>query len=185
MADALKPVTVSMSMDSGSVAHVAGPDMLPAATIQASSRVKGFRAANGEAIAHHGSARVTVVGEKMPWRKAVMQFEAADVTRALQSTGVTCDHGKEVLFTKGACYVVPKGTLSPYLRREDICQAFAREPGGGLYSRNVTVSAPPDSAPQDGALAQAPQHGSSPEQSASHDDGADSPAATFQRPGRR
>ncbi len=93
---------------------------------------------------HHGTARVCVVNDKLPNRRSTMAFEATDVTRSLQSTGVTCDHHKEVLFTKDACYVVPEGLLSPYLKKEDICQAFKREPGGGLYTRRVTVSLPSD-----------------------------------------
>ena len=144
------PVTVSVSMDSGSIAHVAGPDMLPAAAIQPPARVRNFRAANGGAIKHHGTARVRVTGAKMPWRPAQMEFEAADVNRALQSTGATCDHGKEVLFTKGACYVVAEGTFAPLLRKEDVVQAFRREPGGGLYTRTVEMSIPPgaDNSPE-------------------------------------
>ena len=112
---------------------------------------------------HHGTARVSLVNEKMPLRRSTMSIEAADVSRPLQSVGVTCDHGKEVLFTKEGCFVVPEGSFAPLLRLEDISQAFKREPGGGLYTRSVTVSLPDDTT-------QAPVPASG-------------PASSFRRPG--
>jgi len=167
---AAAPVAVNVSMDSGAVAHVANPEMLPAAAIKPPARVRSFRAANGGAITHHGTARVAVVGEKMPWRRALMEFEAADVNRALQSTGATCDQGKEVLFTRDACYVVTAGLLSPVLKRDDIVQAFRREPNGGLYTRAVQVSIPP----VDGQQLPVVQPGSAPPAE---------PSPSFTRPG--
>ena len=171
------PISVNISMDSGAVAHVANPDMLPPAAVKPPTRVRAFRTANGGSIKHHGTASVTVVGDKMPWRHALMEFESADVNRALQSTGATCDRGKEVLFTKDACYVVAAGLLSPILKREDLVQAFRREPGG-LYSRAVQIGVPPaqaesSTAPASGSAAS--NSNASPVESAS----------TFQRQGSR
>ncbi len=169
------PVSINVSMDSGAIAHVAGPDMLPAAAVKTPARVRSFRAANGGLIAHHGTARVAVVGDKMPWKQALMEFEAADVNRALQSTGATCDKGKEVLFTKDACYVVAAGLLSPIIKRDDVVQAFRREPNGGLYTRAVQVSVPASASPQTNASPSS-LGDASPGQTGE-------PAQTFPRPG--
>ena len=117
--------------DSGAVTHVITPKTAEAFKVESTERSRkglNFTAANGGRMTHHGTARVSVVNEKLPMRRSTMAIEAADISRSLQSTGATCYHDKEVLFTKTACYVVAEGLLSPHLKKEDICQAFKREP---------------------------------------------------------
>ena len=77
-----------------------------------------FLAADGGRIKNHGEVKLNLLAQDSKGRrhKITSKFEAADVNRALQSTGATCDQGKEVLFTRDACYVVTAGLLSPVIK---------------------------------------------------------------------
>ena len=68
-----------------------------------------------------------------------VNFEAADITTNLQSTGKTCDAGTEVLFTKKGCVVVPEGHFSKHFDPGETIQFFGRV--GSTYANKVRLSA--------------------------------------------
>ncbi len=114
-----------------------------------SGKLRNFVGANNSVIKHHGQADVALILDDD--KEVNGTFQVADVTRALHSTGQTCDEDKEMLYTKGYAVVVPAGALSKFLGSVKHIATYRRKPGG-LYLAKMKVRArrnagnrPPDS----------------------------------------
>ena len=129
-------VEIEVANDSGSCAHVVGPDQVPSTVeIKKSPECKNFTGAGGDGIKNHGKAEVTLVKEDGGMINNVVQV--AEVTRALHSTGLICDTKKEVLFTETEAVVVPAGSLSRFLGTIKRLAEYKRK--GGLYVAKMKV----------------------------------------------
>ena len=129
-------VEIEVANDSGSCAHVVGPDQVPSTVeIKKSADCKNFTGAGGDGIKNHGKAEVALVMEDGRVINNVVQV--AEVTRALHSTGLICDTKKEVLFTETEAVVVPAGTLSKYLGMIKRIAEYKRK--GGLYVAKMKI----------------------------------------------
>ena len=131
---------IEVAQDSGAIDHVAGPGDIPEGVfIDPNDPPKNnFIAANGDKMKNHGCAHVGLVDDKGNYLNNV--FQVTDVCRPLHSTSKICDTGKEVLFTKTGCTVVPAGSLSKYLK---FCKALAYyQRKGGLYVTKMKVVPP-------------------------------------------
>ena len=137
-------VQVEVTMDSGSVVNVMHPEDLPSGCeVQKTSKTKNFVGANGGVIANHGMADTQMAPvEQGNGAEVRCRWECADVTRPLLSTGVTCDSGYEVLHTSDEALVVPKGSLSRFLKSDvNVVQRFQRK-NKGLYMMTMNMRAP-------------------------------------------
>jgi len=137
-------VQVEVTMDSGSVVNVMHPEDLPSGCqVQKTNKTKNFVGANGGVIANHGVADTQMSPvEQGNGAEVRCRWDCADVTRPLLSTGVTCDSGYEVLHTSDEAVVVPKGSLSRFLKGDvNVVQRFQRK-NKGLYITTMNMRAP-------------------------------------------
>ena len=130
---------VEVAMDSGAIAHVTPPGCVPAGAKLDAMGAQNFTAANGGSIKNYGETRLSL--EDRMKNQMECDYNVADVTRTLHSTGQVCDHDFEVLYTKLGCAVVPEGILSQYLQEQDVVAKYPRK-GGGLYVAEFLVTAP-------------------------------------------
>ena len=129
---------ISVAMDSGCVAHTVTPGHVPDTVgIDRSGENRNFVGAGGGSIANHGKIEITLEQDDL----ADVDSTAcvADVCRALHSVSTTCDTGKEVLFTRGMCSVVPEGALSKFLSQVKTHAKYPRK--GGLYVAKMRIKA--------------------------------------------
>ena len=132
----MEEVEVEVANDSGSVAHVVGPEDVPSnVTRFKGPNMEDFKGAGGDGIKNYGKAQVEIVQEDGTCVDC--DLNVAAVTRALHSTGVICDTSKEVLFTRGEATVVPAGALSRYLCAVQRLMEYKRK--GGLYVAKIKV----------------------------------------------
>ena len=132
----MEEVEIEVANDSGSVAHVVGPEDVPSnVTLIRSPNMKNFKGAGGDGIKNYGKAEVECIQEDGTCVDC--DLNVAGVTRALHSTGVICDTKKEVLFTQGEATVVPAGTFSRYLASVQRLMEYKRK--GGLYVAKIKV----------------------------------------------
>ena len=132
----MEEVEIEVANDSGSVAHVVGPEDVPSnVTLIRSANMKNFKGAGGDGIKNYGKAEVEC--EQEDGTRVDCDLNVAGVTRALHSTGVICDTEKEVLFTRGEATVVPAGSLSRYLGAVQRLMEYKRK--GGLYVAKIKV----------------------------------------------
>jgi len=136
---------MDVALDTGCVAHCAGPKNLPSATKvlkPAGVKLKNFIAANNTPIENYGVAHVVM--EMADGAEVGGSFQVAGVGRALHSASVVCDTGSrscpdghEILTTKRGAVVVPDGALSRYLASVRHVAKYPRR--GGLYVAKVKV----------------------------------------------
>ena len=134
-------VDIDVALDSGAVAHTAGPKDLPGNTpvVQPEDgKLRNFVAANNTKIKNYGKAELTMVQDGGPDINNV--FQVADVSRPLHSAGTICDTDKEILFTKGEAVVVPEGALSRFLGSIRQLAKYPRK--GGLYVARMRAKNP-------------------------------------------
>jgi len=139
---------MDVALDTGCVAHCAGPKNLPSATKvlkPAGVKLKNFIAANNTPIENYGVAHVVM--EMADGAEVGGSFQVAGVGRALHSASVVCDTGSrscpdghEILTTKRGAVVVPDGALSRYLASVRHVAKYPRR--GGLYVAKVKVRTP-------------------------------------------
>ena len=147
-------IEVEVAQDSGCVAHVTSPELLPGSVEvrqpEGGGKLRRFVAANGTPIKNYGISSVMMV---QPNGRCVGgTFQVTDVTRPLHSTSQICDsqskgcpEGHEVLFTSGVATVVPAGTFSKYLDKVRHIADYPRQ--GGLYVSKMKLRRPtPDPA---------------------------------------
>ena len=139
---------MDVALDTGCVAHCAGPKNLPRATQvmkPKDGKLKHFVAANHTPIENFGVAHVVM--EMADGKEVGGSFQVAGVGRALHSASTLCDTesrscptGHEILTTKRGAVVVPDGALSRYLAS---VRHVAKHPRrGGLYVAKVKVRTP-------------------------------------------
>ena len=129
---------ILVAMDSGCVAHTVHPRHVPSTVaIDSSGDVRDFTDAGGGSIANHGKIAITLEQEELA--DVDSSASVADVCRPLHSVSTTCDTGKEVLFTRGMCTVVPEGALSRFLGQVKQHARYPRK--GGLYVARMRVKA--------------------------------------------
>ena len=139
---------MDVALDTGCVAHCAGPKNLPSATKvikPKDGKLKHFVAANHTPIENFGVAQVV-----MEWpdgKEIGNDIQVAGVGRALHSASALCDAesrscptGREILTTKRGAVVVPDGALSRYLASVRHVAKYPRR--GGLYVAKVEVRTP-------------------------------------------
>ena len=139
---------MDVALDTGCVAHCAGPKNLPSATKvlkPAGVKLKNFIAANNTPIENYGVAHVVM--EMADGAEVGGSFQVAGVGRALHSASVVCDTGSrscpdghEILTTKRGAVVVPDAALSRYLASVRHVAKYPRR--GGLYVAKVKVRTP-------------------------------------------
>jgi hypothetical protein len=139
---------MDVALDTGCVAHCAGPKNLPPATKvmqPKDGKLKNFIAANNTPIENFGVAHVVM--ETADGKEVGGSFQVAGVGRALHSASVICDtgskscpEGHEILTTKRGAVVVPDGALSRYLASVRHVAKYPRR--GGLYVAKVKVRTP-------------------------------------------
>ena len=129
---------ILVAMDSGCVAHTVHPRHVPSTVAIDDSCVnRDFTDAGGGSIANHGKIAITLEQEDLA--DVDSSASVADVCRPLHSVSTTCDTGKEVLFTRGMCTVVPEGALSRFLGQVRHHARYPRR--GGLYVAKMRVKA--------------------------------------------
>ena len=127
---AIEETEIEVANDSGSCAHVVGPDQVPTTVeIKKSPECKNCTGAGGDGTKNHRRAEVTLVKEDGGTINNVVQV--AEVTRALQSIGLICDTKKEVLFTETEAAVVLAGSLSRFPGTTKRLAEYKMK--GGLY----------------------------------------------------
>ncbi len=134
-------VEIEVAIDSGAVAHVAGPSQLPGSiTVEQPEhgKLRNFVAANNGKIKNFGKANVRM--ELDTGTEINNTFQVADVSRPLHSVGVIADTKKEVLFTRGEAVVVPEGALSKFLGAIRQIAKYPRK--GGLYVARMKAKNP-------------------------------------------
>ena len=140
-----KECEMDVALDTGCVAHCAGPKNLPSATKvikPKDGKLKHFVAANHTTIENFGVAQVVM---EWPGGKEIgNDIQVAGVGRALHSASALCDAesrscptGHEILTTKRGAVVVPDGALSRYLASVRHVAKYPRR--GGLYVAKVKV----------------------------------------------
>jgi hypothetical protein len=139
---------MDVALDTGCVAHCAGPKNLPFGTKvikPANGKLKNFVAANHTPIENFGVANVVM--EMEDGKEVGGSFQVAGVGRALHSASVICDtgskscpEGHEILTTKRGAVVVPDGALSRYLASVRHVAKYPRR--GGLYVAKMKVRTP-------------------------------------------
>ena len=137
-------IETSVAMDSGAVAHGASPKDIPA-TVEVTKKgpLRNFVGANNSPIEHYGTAGVRL--EQEDGQCVDNNFEVVDVVRPLHSVSMTCDNCHDVLFNKGAGYVVPEGVVERILAAlsaEGVKPAATYRRRGGLYVAKVKVKDP-------------------------------------------
>ena len=73
-------------------------------------------------------------------KRANCTVQVADVTRNLHAAGMICDQNHEVLLMKKGAVVGDEGTLSKFLREQDVKLKYHREHEGGLYTTEMVLS---------------------------------------------
>jgi len=138
-------VEVHVALDTGSVAHCAGPKDIPGSVRvkpPASGKVRNFVGAGGDGIKCHGEALVQLMQDN--GNVIDTTFQVADVVRPLHSASQICDGTEErhheVLFTREAAHVVPEGTLSRFLASVNVIAKYPRR--GGLYVAKMKARRP-------------------------------------------
>ena len=139
---------MDVALDTGCVAHCAGPKNLPRGTNvikPANGKLKNFVAANHTPIENLGVAHVVM--EMEGGREIGGSFQVAGVGRALHSASVVCDTGSKscpeghgILTTKRGAVVVPDGAPSRYLASVRHVEKYPRR--GGLYVAKMKVRTP-------------------------------------------
>jgi hypothetical protein len=138
IANAEEKMEILVAMDSGCVAHTVHPRHVPSTVaIDDSGINRDFTDAGGGSIANHGKIAITLEQEDLA--DVDSSASVADVCRPLHSVSTTCDTGKEVLFTRGMCTVVPEGALSRFLGQIRHHARYPRK--GGLYVAKMRVKA--------------------------------------------
>ena len=137
-------IETSVAMDSGSVAHGASAKDIPETVeVMKKGPLRNFVGANNSPIEHFGTAAVRL--EQEDGQEVDNNFEVVDVVRPLHSVSMTCDNSHDVLFNKGAGYVVPEGAVERILATlsaEGIKPAATYKRRGGLYVAKVRVKDP-------------------------------------------
>ena len=124
-----------VASDSGAVANVIHPDMLPD-DVEFVPNTTGFHFVNaqGGVIQKFGSCKTVMKGERGP---VGCGWQAADVARALhsvsQTTGEPEDPKQDVLYNASRCVVVPPGVV------DYILNVIGRRPGHGVRAREEPV----------------------------------------------
>ena len=138
-------VEIHVALDTGSVAHCAGPKDIPGSVRvkpPASGKIRNFVGAGGDGIKNHGEALVQLMQEN--GNVINTTFQVADVVRPLHSASQICDgtddKQHEVLFTREAAHVVPEGTLSRLLAAINVIAKYPRR--GGLYVAKMKARRP-------------------------------------------
>ena len=139
---------VEVALDTGCVAHCAGPKQLPPDTPVVKPegvKLKGFVAANNTPIENYGMA--SVVLEQADGTAVGGSFQVVNVSRALHSGSAICDaasracpSGHEVLTTARGAVVVPAGALSRFLGQVRHIAKYPRR--GGLYVAKMRIRNP-------------------------------------------
>ena len=138
IANVEEKMEILVAMDSGCVAHTVHPRHVPSTVAIDDSGVnRDFTDAGGGSIANHGKIAITLEQEDLA--DVDSSASVADVCRPLHSVSTTCDTGKEVLFTRGMCTVVPEGALSGFLGQIRHHARYPRK--GGLYVAKMRVKA--------------------------------------------
>ena len=140
--DVEEDIEVDVAADSGSCAHVFGPDDLPGSIKVRKVTKRKFHGANNSPIEHHGEAVIRQVQED--GSTAISTVQVADVCRPLHAVSVICDGHKgvkkEMLYMDKEAVVVPAGALSKFFEG---CKPLATYPCvGGLYVARVKVRDP-------------------------------------------
>ncbi len=138
---ATNEIDIEVAIDSGAVAHVAGPNHLPGNTPveqPEDGKLRNFVAANGGKIKNFGEADVAMVQDS--GQDICNTFQVADVSRPLHSVGVITDTKKEVLFTSAGAVVVPDRALSKFLGTIKAIAKYPRK--GGLYVAKMRAKNP-------------------------------------------
>ena len=138
-------VEIHVAIDTGSVAHCAGPKDIPGSVRvkpPASGKIRNFVGAGGDGIKCHGEALVQLMQDN--GNAIDTTFQVADVVRPLHSASQICDGSEdkhhEVLFTRGAAHVVPEGTFSRLLASINVIAKYPRR--GGLYVAKMKARRP-------------------------------------------
>ena len=139
---------VDVALDTGCVAHCAGPKQLPPDTPVVKPegvKLKGFVAANNTPIENYGMANVIM--EQADGSAVGGSFQVVNVSRALHSGSAICDAasracpgGHEVLTTARGAVVVPAGSLSRFLGQVRHIAKYPRR--GGLYVAKMRIRNP-------------------------------------------
>ena len=139
---------VEVALDTGCVAHCAGPKQLPPDTpvIKPEGvKLKNFVAANNTPIENYGMANVVL--EQADGSAVGGSFQVVNVSRALHSGSAICDaaskacpSGHEVLTTARGAVVVPAGSLSRFLGQVRHIAKYPRR--GGLYVAKMKIRSP-------------------------------------------
>jgi hypothetical protein len=134
-------IEIYITQDSGAVAHIGPKEAMPSGVgikPYPDGVNRNMVAANGGSIENYGTADVELMTED--GLAIGTTFMVADVTRPLHATGPICDTGKEVLYMSQGCVVVPKGTLSKYLKQTRILAKYPRR--NGLYQGKFKIRVP-------------------------------------------
>ena len=141
-------IEVEVALDTGCVAHCAGPKQLPPDTPVVKPegvKLKGFVAANNTPIENYGMANVVL--EQADGTAVGGSFQVVNVSRALHSGSAICDaasracpSGHEVLTTARGAVVVPAGALSRFLGQVRHIAKYPRR--GGLYVAKMRIRNP-------------------------------------------
>ena len=137
-------VTVSVALDSGSVANVIKPASLPpGATPDGNKDGKHFVGASDEHIENFGGCDTLL---RSDCGEMSCGWQVADVSRALHSVSLMAgpEEGPglhDVVFTNKKCVVIPPGLLAKILETIKPIMEYKRR--GGLYVADVSLSSFP------------------------------------------
>ena len=135
-------VKVKIALDSGAVAHVAGPHSIPG-TVRVERPANGkaprdFVGAKGDKIANFGLAKVVL--EQQDGKNVRTEFQVAEVCRPLHSVSAIADKGNDILFMQGRAIVVPAGSFDKLIASITVKATYERS--GGLYVAEMTARDP-------------------------------------------
>ena len=123
-------VEVKVTLDSGAVDHVGGPDDFPWYVPKVNPKAKNLIGAGGDVIANLGEVHV-MMETKDTELEIGSTFQLARVTRALYSVSKLDDGGAEIRI---------KGGIAKVYKDEKHLMSFSRE--GGLYTSVMKLRKP-------------------------------------------